>query len=348
MLRPTNRWIARLALLFSVCSTAAAQDGTLLVANRNGGSISLFDLATRVEIARLPVGPIIPHELAVSPDGRLALTAEYGPDDRPGRHLLVIDVPDARIVGRIDLGPASRPHSVMFLPDSRRAVATMQDSDQVALVDVTTLKVLRTYPTGGREGHMVRLSPDATRAYVTSREGEGTLSVIFLEGDRPPVVIPTGKGAEGLAITPDGGEVWVANRQEDTISVINAETLEKVATVASRPLAGRVEAGPGGRVVVPNGNTGQEVPQFLRVYDARTRVVLREVPLRDGTPQTGNFGILISASLVFVTDPVAGRIRVFDLDSLRELDALATDHERPDGMAWSPLRVQVLVDRRNR
>ena len=52
-----------------VASSAIAQDGTLLVVNRQGGSISFFDLTTEVEIARIPIGPTIPHEVAVSPDG---------------------------------------------------------------------------------------------------------------------------------------------------------------------------------------------------------------------------------------------------------------------------------------
>lgn len=336
------RRVITVFLAVFVHAGAAAQDGTLLVANRRGGSISLFDLATRVEIARLPVGPTIPHEVAVSPDGRWALTGEYGPNDRPGRHLVVIDVPGARLVGRIDLGPESRPHSMRFLPDSRRAVATMQDSDQLALVDVTTREVLRTYPTGGREGHMVRLSPDSARAYVTSRGAEGTLSVIFLGEDRPPVVIPTGRGAEGLAVTPDGREVWVANREEETISIIDAEALRKVATVESRPLAGRVESGPAGRLVVPNGAGARPVSQYLRVFEARSRVVLDEAALRDGRPQRGNFGILIHEGSVFVSDPGLGTIRIFDLASLGEPDTFATGHESPDGMAWSPLRMHVM------
>jgi DNA-binding beta-propeller fold protein YncE len=71
--------------LLAVASSLAVQslDGTLLVANRTGGSISLFDLATGIEMARVPIGPAIPHEVAVSPDGRLALTGEYGPNDAP-------------------------------------------------------------------------------------------------------------------------------------------------------------------------------------------------------------------------------------------------------------------------
>ncbi len=317
------------------------------MANRAGGSVSLIDLETRLEVARLPVGPIIPHEVAVSPDGRLAMTGEYGPNDSPGRHLILIDILNARIMGRIDLGPNSRPHTALFHPDGQRALATMQDSDEIALIDLNRMEVVRTYPTGGREGHMLRLSPDGLRAYVTSRGAEGTLSVIFLEEDRPPVVIRTGPGAEGIAVSPDGAEVWVANRQEETISVIDTRSLQVVATVASRPFAGRIEIGPGGRAIVPNGGGGGYVPQYLRLFDVASRVMLSEVQLRDGTPQDGNFGVLIHDAVAFVSDPGQGTIRMFDLDSLGEAEPgiLANAHESPDGMAWSPLRVEVMRQR---
>ena len=104
------------ALLLAASLRAEFQGagGTLLVANRTGGSISLFDLATGVEMARVPIGPAIPHEVAVSPDGRLALTGEYGPNESPGRHLVVIDVAEGALVGRVDLGPESRPHMLTF------------------------------------------------------------------------------------------------------------------------------------------------------------------------------------------------------------------------------------------
>jgi YVTN family beta-propeller protein len=331
-------------LLALSCSSALAFEGTLLVANRSGGSVSFFDLTTRVEIARVPIGPSIPHEVAASPDGRLALTSEYGPDTRRGRHVILMDVATASITGRIDLGPDSRSHTALFLPDGRHAVATMQDSDQLALLDLTSMKVVRRYPTGGREGHMVRLSPDGSRAYVTSRGAEGTLSVIFLNEERAPVVIETGPGAEGLAVTPDGSEVWVANRAVESISIIDTASLAVVATINSRPQAGRVEIGSGGRAFVANGGGGDEaVPQYLRLFDVKSRGVLTEVPLRDGQPQTGHFGLLLVDGLAFVSDPGAGTIQIFALGSPSSKELLLANHEAPDGMAWTPVRVNVMT-----
>jgi YVTN family beta-propeller protein len=259
--------------------------------------------------------------------------------------VVLIDIPNARVVGRLDLGPESRPHSVLFLPDGRRAVVTMQNADRIAVIDVDAMKVMRVLPTGGREGHMVRLSPDGSRAYVTSRGAEGTLSVIFLEDDRPPVVIPTGAGAEGIAVSPDGREVWVANRDQETVSVVDTASLKVVATVPSRPAAGRVEIGPSGRAIVPNGGGGgPPVAQYLRLFDVKTRNMLAEVPLRDGKPQDGNFGVLIRGDIAFVSDPVDGTIRMFDLRAFGTSppEVLASAHEEPDGMAWSPLRVAAM------
>ena len=347
MSKPIFRLLWAPLLVWLLGSTAMASDGTLLVANRTGGSISFIDLATGVEIARVPVGPMIPHEVAVSPDGRLALTAEYGPDSNRGRHLILIDVESARIVARIDLGPNSRPHTALFLPDGRRAVATMQDSDQLAVVDLETKAVVRTYPTGGREGHMVRLSPDGSRAYVTSRGAQGTLSVIFLDEERPPIVIDTGPGAEGLDVTPDGREVWVVNRQEESISIIDTGSLEIVATINARPFAGRIDMGPDGRAIVPNGTSSERVPQYLRLYDVESRAMLTEVLLRDGQPQAGNFGVLIQDGLAFASDPRAGTIQIFNLDAMGAPEVLVTNHEGPDGMAWSPIRVNVMTENAN-
>lgn len=328
-----------LAALCATATVAAPPSGTLLVANRTGGSVSMFDLDTGVEIARLPIGPKIPHEVAVSPDGRTALTGAYGGNDNPGRHLVVIDVVDARISGRIDLGPRSRPHSVAFLPDGRRAVATMELSDRLALVDTVDMRVLRTFATGGREGHMVRLHPSGEFAYVTSRGAEGTLSVIGLREERPPIVIPTGEGAEGLAVTPDGTEVWVINRVASTISIVNTARNAVVDTLSSREGGRRAEISAAGRVLVPSATAGADAAAYLTVYDVAGRRVVAD---RRGSGGAGGFGIHIVDAQAFVADRAERTIAVYDLDDLATADTvLANDHDDPDGLAYSPLRVGV-------
>ena len=57
MSKPIFRLLWAPLIVWLLGSSAMASDGTLLVANRTGGSISFIDLVTGVEIARVPVGP---------------------------------------------------------------------------------------------------------------------------------------------------------------------------------------------------------------------------------------------------------------------------------------------------
>jgi DNA-binding beta-propeller fold protein YncE len=317
-----------------------------VVANR-AGSVSLFDLATTTEVARLPIGLSIPHEVAVSPDGRRALSSEYGSDTRRGRRLVVIDVAEARIAGYVDLGAGSRPHDMRFLPDGRRAVVTMQDSDRIALVDTDALAVLRTFPTGGREGHMVQVSPDGATAYVTSRGAEGTLSVINLNGDTAPLVIPTGGGAEGIAVTAGSAAVWVANRQAESISIVDAARREVVDSLDAVPFASRMTASPRGVVAVINGLTGTEADGRLRLYEAGTRRLLHDLEVPGDHPNERGRGVAFDGAgdQLFLSTEEADAIFVYDMgDPTAPPRLITTGHDQPDGLAWSPLRVGVFEE----
>ena len=184
-------------------------------------------------------------------------------------------------------------------------------------------------------------SATSRRAYVTSRGAEGTLSVIFLEDERDPVVVPTGPGAEGLAVSPDGGEVWVANRDADTLSVVDTETFEVVATLEAHPDTNRVEMTASGLVLAPNASDGGAVA----VYDLNTRELLRNVPLReagselDGHPNpmegfpffdaaTGSLGQGLPISV-----GVAYAGRYFDRVPFR-VWCLTGDSEMAEGSMW--------------
>ena len=343
-IRPALSHVRAVAVLAALIGPANvfAQEGTLLVANRHAeaGSVSFFDLQTESEIARVPIGPGWPHEVAVSPDGRLALTAEYG-RETPGERLVVIDIPGARVLGRIDMGPGTKPHDSVFLPDNRHAVVTLETTDRVALIDVANLDVVRTYPIGdgAREGHMVWLSPDGSRVYVGARLGQGTVSVVYLQEDHPPTVIPSGLGAEAITVTPDGQAVWAINQDENTISVIDPETLAIVEKFDAGTQPRRLANLPGGRMAVIYGN---RETAGIRIYDIQTREVLEQLAIPGDEPGAGGFGFLAVGDKGFVTTRLDGRILVYDFSAPESPPrALATGHETPDGMAWSPLRLEV-------
>lgn len=189
---------------------------------------------------------------------------------------------------------------------------------------------------------MVRLSPDGTRAYVTSRGAEGTVSVIALDKEAAPVVIPTGKGAEGLAVSPDGREVWVVNRLAETISIVDTQALEVTAVVDVLPDARRAEISREGRVLVPHGGTPDAPAQYLSVYDLGRRALVGRLAMHEGRKGPGGFGILIVGERAFASDRAGRAVLSLNLADIRAVQAFADHLDDPDGLAYSPVRAAVL------
>ena len=57
--------------------------------------------------------------------------------------------------------------------------------------------------------------------------------------------------------------------------------------------------------------------------------------------------MLIQDGLAFASDPRAGTIQIFNLDAMGKSEVLVTNHEEPDGMACSPIRVDVMTEKAN-
>lgn len=323
---------------------AAAGAETLVVLNKSDATASLIDLGRGAAVATLPTGEA-PHEVDVSPDGRLALVANYGTRTAPGSTLTLIDVPAARVVNTISLGEHRRPHGVQWL-DGRRAAVTAEASRALLVVDVEAGSVVSVIPTGQEVSHMVAVAPDGGRAFVSSI-GSGTVTAIDLHAGQAAGVIATGKGAEGIDITPDGTEVWVTNREADTVSVLDARTLAVVATLPSASFPIRARVTPDGRwVLVSNARTGD-----LAVFDARARKEARRIALRaelratEGRLMTfGDSSVPIGVVVhprgrrAWVAHANADVITVLDLEKWTAVGTLRAGRE-PDGMAYTPLAV---------
>ena len=339
-----NVVFACVAILLSHNLNAQEHEGTLVIVNRDGGSISFIDLPSGVEMARHPVGPRVPHELAISPNGRTAISSEYGTGDNPGSKLLIFDVPSASLIGEIELGPETRPHSFAFLPDGRRAVTSMERAGAIALVDVIDRRIIDTFPVGGSDNHMVRLSPDGNTAYVAGRGGVGTLSIVDLTGERELAVIEAGEGAEGLAVSPDGSQVWVGNRDDETVTVIDTRRRRVIDTIDLGASPIRIEISDAGRVVVPTGGGfGVVAPPGLAVFDLDSRELIGREVVREAREGPGGFAVHIVDEFVYGGDRAENSVLLFDLDDISSPRLLFTGLNNPDGIVYSPLRMNVLT-----
>lgn len=335
-------------LLFLLCtlSTLPALAGTLLVGNKSSATLTLVDDESAKVITVLPTGDG-PHEVDVSPDGRTAIVANYGMNE-PGNSLTVIDLPSAAVTDTIDLGEHTRPHGVVWLDDNRRVAVTTEGSQHLLLVDITAGEITAAYPTDQEVSHMVALKQGENPVAFVANIGSGSVTRIGI-GDHRVVSKRTGAGAEGIAVSPDGKTVWVAHREDDSLKVLDAKTLETLAELETGEFPIRVEfTHDGDYAVVTNARD-----DTLGVYDANEFEFVREVELGveggKGASIFGNF----SASVPIGIQPAPGRLwiahangdRVSEVDTeswtvTRVIDA----GKEPDGMAWSPITVGGGVD----
>lgn len=264
---------------------AATSHARLLVLEKAAAHARLIDPVTREVTARIPVGNG-PHEVAVSPDGRTAVVCDYG-DQKPGQTLTVIDVPNQKAVATFALEGEDRvgeetkvraflrPHGIRFLPSGTQVVVTSESSRRLLVVDLAQQKVLRALPTAQPTLHMVELAPTGDLAYGTSIQ-DGTLGVFALDGSASTArLVATGEGAEGLAVSLVDGTVWVGNRAEDTLSIVDGKKGEVMQQLETASFPIRVAFVPdGSHALVSCAEAG-----CVQVFEAKERKLVRTIDL---------------------------------------------------------------------
>jgi YVTN family beta-propeller protein len=191
--------------------------GTLLVGNKGEDTLSFIDLASGRELARLPTGRM-PHEIAISPDGRQAAVVAYG-----GASLDLFDIAARRRLRSIALGPNQGPHGLVWLADGR-LVATTERSRSLTLVDPARGDAVSAVPTNQEGTHMVAVAPGGRLAF-TANIAAGTVSVIDLAARRKLRDVAIGGAPEGIALTPDGSTLWVADLEGARVLAFDAAAL---------------------------------------------------------------------------------------------------------------------------
>lgn len=209
------------------------------------------------------------HELALSPDRRLAYVplygdGIYGANRHPNNKVLVIDTEREEIADLIDLGPLLGPHGMAATRDGRLWV-TCDVSGTLACLDLAARKVEATFENPATGGHIVELLADETKLYLSAKEGP--LGVFDLAARRFTASVGfgaqgaggIGAGTEGLAAAPDGHTLVVADNDETALHVLDIATdrvvrrvplLPRVLTNPRRSRAAKLGFSPDGRWLV--------------------------------------------------------------------------------------------------
>jgi len=274
--------------------------------------------------------------VAVSPDGRTAYVSNFGrysvyapgdtAHDKAGNTITVIDLVERKLKTTFDLGTHTGPHGMTVSRDGKVVWVTTETPQAVLELDSGSGKILHVWNTTQDRSHMIVAMPNETKFYVTNTVS-GSVSVIDRSSGEVKVV-STGPGTEGIAISPDGKEVWAASRLDDKIEIISTVT-DKIVT--SFPSGGkgpkRMDFTPDGtQVWVTNPSSDQAT-----VFDARARELLASLTLSKSPS-----GVYISSDgrHAYITNANANELTIIEVATRKILNTMPIGTD-PDGVAWS-------------
>lgn len=240
---------------------------SLIIANALGDSLTFVDPQT-AEVQRVVRGILDPYQLRFSPDMKWFVTV--------ANRLNHVDIyqwdgRDLTLVKRIPTGKT--PSHVWIDSKSVMAYVTMQDSDEMVAINLTTQKLLWRVQTGSLPADVFG-TPDDRFLLVGLTGGEG-VEVYDITGAVPQRVrmIPTGKGAHAFRAAGDKTHVFVSNRVADTISKINFQTMSLVDQYPAPNGPDCMDLSADGRLLMVASRWAQK----LTVIDTQTRQVIRQV-----------------------------------------------------------------------
>ncbi|MEN9316665.1 MAG: hypothetical protein RIS35_3058 [Pseudomonadota bacterium] len=306
-MRPKPVFRHLLCVLMLALTSVPALAQVVVVLNSRDASVSLIDQKTFTEVGRIQVGKE-PHHLYPKPDGKSLIVANamsndlhfldpvtgqlqrrvrdiedpyqigFSPDNKwfvaNALRLDRVDIyrydgRDLSIAKRIPLPKA--PSHVWFSSDSRYAFVTLQESHEIAAIDLQSLQVAWTMPVGKLPAGIIMTADD--RHLLVGIMGEDCVQVIDWRQRKSLDCIRTGKGAHNLRGQGDRRHVFVSNRVGNTVSRIDTTTMKVVDTI-------EVPGGPDDMEITDDGKLMWVTSRFakqVQVIDLEQRKVIRTI-----------------------------------------------------------------------
>ena len=186
---------------------------TLWVLNDLGDSVTSIDPATGKKGETIHV--VDPYNMYYTPDGRYAIVVA-----ERKRRLDFRDAQSMKLEHSLRV-PCRGVDHMDFSADGRYLLASCEYSGKLLKVSLPSQKLTGQIRLPRRaKPQDVRLSPDGTVFYVADMHAGG---VYEIDGDRLKVIgfIPTGRDAHGLYPSRDSRALYVSNRGEGSVSVID-------------------------------------------------------------------------------------------------------------------------------
>jgi YVTN family beta-propeller protein len=247
----------------------ATTDGKLAVASNYGSgqmpghTLSVIDIASRKEIHRVDLSPMLrPHGL-FAVDGKVYFTAEgskaigrYDPatnrvdwvlgTGQDGTHMVAMSKDHNMIftsnigsgtisiferVGAADdwrqtVVPVGRgAEGFDVSPDGKELWAANAGDGTVSIVDIAGKKVLQTFPVDAKRSNRLKFTPDGKRVLISDLTNGGFV-VVDVATRKEVKRLTLGRSIAGILVVPDGSRAYVAATNDNYVAVVDLKNLE--------------------------------------------------------------------------------------------------------------------------
>jgi YVTN family beta-propeller protein len=190
---------------------------TLYVTNDRGNTLTPIDPRTGQPGAPIPVED--PYNMYFTPDGKYAIVV--------AERLARLDFRDAHTFALVHSLPVPcvGVDHMDFTANGQFLLASCEFSGQMVVVDVAAQRVVKTVALhgGAAKPQDVKLGPTGRTFYVADMT-RGGVYTIDAHTFAVTNFIPTGRGAHGLYVSRDSKILYVTNRDNGTISLLDFAT----------------------------------------------------------------------------------------------------------------------------
>ena len=265
---------------------AVQPDGKrLFVTVESDRTLRIVDTATQREVGSVKVSGR-PNQVAVTPDGKYAVVPI-----RDGDKVDIVDVAKQEVVKSL---PIKEPHNALNTGSNRYIFVSSMGSHEINVIDLEKMEYSAVIPVGGRP-RPYALSPDGKTMFTAVADLHGFVVVDVpdkrvIERVEMPAQHPTPHPLEyetpdtrthGLAVTPDGTELWVTSLLDDCVYIYDVRARKIVGKVATGPSPNWLAFTPDGKYLCVSNADSDDV-SVIDVKNRRevTRVKVGKVPKR--------------------------------------------------------------------
>jgi YVTN family beta-propeller protein len=251
---------------------AVQADGRRLFATvESDNTLRVVDTATDKILATIKLTGR-PNQCAVTPDGKYVAVPI-----RDGDAVDIVDVARQKVVKTL---PVKMPHNAFNAGSNRFLFVSSMGSNEINIIDLTKLDYVAHIPVGGVPRPYV-VTPDGKTMYVAESNLHGFVKVdipsqkilqrVAIPAENPTPhprpFEPIDTLTHGLALTPDGTELWVTSLLDNSMYIYDVKQNKVVGRVQVGDGPNWVAFSPDGKYVCVSNADGNDVS----IIDVKTR-----------------------------------------------------------------------------